>query len=105
MVVDVVVIHFKRTRYSQKHIGVHIAIGAGGSGNKVTLTTFLFQCYIFYISFVVFMHADLSILWQVLDWSIGLTCTAWSSAANAPKAGTEEQSRAVWRWAAYSTPN
>ena len=27
-----------------------------------------------------------------------------NSAANAPKARTGEQSRAVWRWAAYSTP-
>ena len=51
------------------------------------------------------MYADLGVLWQVLDNSIGLTYAAWSSAANAPKARTEEQSRVVWRWAAYSTPN
>ena len=51
------------------------------------------------------MYADLSVLWQVLDCSIGLTCMAWWCAANAPKARTEEQSRAVWRWAAYSAPN
>ena len=54
---------------------------------------------------IVFMYADLSVLWQVLDCSIGLTCAACSSAANAPKARTEDQSRAVWRWAAYSTPS
>ena len=72
---------------------------------KVTMTTFLFQCCVFRISFIVFLYADLSVLWQVLDCSIGLTCVAWSSAANAPNARTEKQSRAVWRWAAYWTPN
>ena len=51
------------------------------------------------------MYADLSVLWLVLDSSIGLISTAWSSAVNAPKARTKEQSRVVWRWAANSTPN
>ena len=62
------------------------------------MTTFLFQCYVFCISFIVSVYADLSALWQVLNCPIGLTCAAWSSAANAPKPRTEEQSRAMWRW-------
>ena len=70
---------------------------------KVTMTTFLFKCYVFCISFIV--DADLSVLWQVLDCSIGLICAVWSSAAKARKTITEEQFVAVWRWAAYSTPN
>ena len=58
---------------------------------KITITTFLFQCYVFCISFIVFMHVDLSVLWQVLDCSMGLTCVALSSAANAQNARTEER--------------
>ena len=71
---DVVVIHFKHTRHSRKKCGciaiVQVAV------EKVTMTTFLFQCYVFCISFIVFMSADLSVIWQVLDCYIGLTCAA-----------------------------
>ena len=104
MVVDAVVIHFKRTIHSQKHKSGYIAIAAGGSRKSHNDDLSVSVLGIF-ISFIVFMYADLSILCQVLDCSIGLPCVAWSSAANTPKARTEEESRAVWRWAAYSTPN
>ena len=43
MLVDVVVIHFKRTRHSQKHKGGYIAIGAGGSGKKSQWRPFCFS--------------------------------------------------------------
>ena len=97
MVADVVVIHFKRNRHSQNtEVGtlrsVQVVVEKNHNDLFVSVLRILYLIYC--------INADLSVLWHVLDCSIGLTCVAWSSDANAPKARTRPRtrtSRTAWQ--------